>query len=52
MGMTDRQFDSYQKRLLRLLCSAKEEILKGTPTSNTTKLDEIINDIESELKRP
>ena len=46
MGMTDRQFDAYQTRLLRLL----EAALKDSPDNE--KLQEIIKDIEAELKRP
>ena len=46
MGMTDRQFDSYQARLLRNL----KEALKESPDNKILK--ELIADIESELKRP
>ena len=46
MGMTDRQFDSYQARLLELLKTA----LKESPDNQILK--KLIGDIESELKRP
>ena len=46
MGMTDRQFDSYQARLLRILKSALAE------TPNNKVLESLIDEIESELKRP
>jgi len=49
MGMTDRQFDSYQARLLRLLVKIQEEIkAKG----ESKELEELIKEIEKELKRP
>ena len=44
--MTDRQFDSYQARLLKILKIALAE----TPQNKT--LEELINEIEAELKRP
>ena len=46
MGMTDRQFDSYQARLLKILKSALAE----SPQNKT--LQELIAEIEAELKRP
>jgi len=46
MGMTDRQFDSYQARLLENLKTA----LKETP--NNKILETLVKQIESELKRP
>ena len=46
MGMTDRQFDSYQARLLQNL----KEILELSP--DNSKLKKLIADIEAELKRP
>ena len=46
MGMTDRQFDSYQARLLQNL----KEILELSP--DNPKLQKLIADIEAELKRP
>ena len=45
MGMTDRQFDSYQARLLDVLKSA----LLETPDNKV--LSKLITDIEAELKR-
>lgn len=50
MGMTDKQFASYQKSLLRDLKRAQEE-LKAAGTASPS-LDEVIKDIEDELKRP
>ena len=46
MGMTDRQFDSYQSALLEDLKEALE-LSPGNP-----KLIKMIARIESELKRP
>ena len=46
MGMTDRQFDSYQARLLEILKSALEE------TPGNKVLIKLIKDLEAELKRP
>jgi len=46
MGMTDRQFDSYQAELLATLKVA----LKETPNNQTLK--ELIERIENQLKRP
>lgn len=46
MGMTDRQFDSYQARLLSNL----KEALAVSP--NNEKLKKLIKEIEAELKRP
>ena len=49
MGMTDRQFDSYQGRILELLLEALEEIKKS---GESKKLEKLIAAIEAELKRP
>lgn len=50
MGMTDKQFASYQKSLLRDLKRAQQELqAKGISSQN---LDEVIKDFEDELKRP
>ena len=50
MGMTDKQFVSYQKSLLRDLKRAQAELkAQGAVSDN---LNEVINDIEDELKRP
>lgn len=46
MGMTDRQFDSYQSSLLRSL----KEALNETP--NNVRLQQLIKEIEAELRRP
>ena len=49
MGMTDRQFDSYQARLLRLLVKIAEEIKEK---GESKELDVLIKEIEKELRRP
>jgi len=46
MGMTDRQFDAYQASLLEHL----KDALKISPDNE--KLQNLVNQIESELKRP
>jgi len=46
MGMTDRQFDSYQALLLSVLQEALEE------TPENKRLQKLIAKIEAELKRP
>ena len=46
MEMTDRQFDSYQARMLKILKTALAE----SPENATLK--ELISEIEAELKRP
>ncbi|MCL1823013.1 MAG: hypothetical protein FWG44_02300 [Oscillospiraceae bacterium] len=46
MGMTDRQFDSYQANLLELL----KQALEITPENE--KLKALVKRIEAELKRP
>jgi len=51
MGMSDRQYDSVQKKLLRLLEGVKEE-LEVKHNVKSEKLELIIADIEDELKRP
>ena len=51
MGMSDRQYDSVQKRLLRLLEVVKEE-LEAKHGVKSEKLELIMKDIEEELKRP
>ena len=50
MGMTDRQFDSYQKRTLNILKKAQEE--NNAKGVENTVLAELIKEIEEELKRP
>jgi len=49
MGMTDRQFDSYQARLLRLLVKIAEEIKEK---GESKELEGLIKEIEKELRRP
>ncbi|MCL2854831.1 MAG: hypothetical protein FWE21_04345 [Defluviitaleaceae bacterium] len=50
MGMTDRQFDSYQLRLLRDL----ERILADLKAMNVQNkdLETLVEDLKNELKRP
>jgi Txe/YoeB family toxin of Txe-Axe toxin-antitoxin module len=49
MGMTDRQFDSYQARLLRVI----KEILEETDKDKIIgKFEALAQEIEAELKRP
>ena len=49
MGMTDRQFDAYQKNLLRRLETALAEAKeKGT----FKELEKLLADIDEQLKRP
>ena len=50
MGMTDRQFDSYQSMLLDALKEAHEEVKAQGIESK--KLKRMIEKIEAELKRP
>jgi len=50
MGMTDRQFDSYQARLLELLQVAYAEVKESGGESK--ELKKLIDKIEAELKRP
>jgi len=50
MGMTDKQFDAYQLERLRRL----EQVQKNLAQKNIKEeiLDEIIQDIRDQLKRP
>jgi len=49
MGMTDRQFDAYQKNLLRRLEIALKECKEqGTQV----ELEKIMQDLDEQLKRP
>ena len=50
MGMTDRQFDAYQRSLLRELKRIEAEIAKSGVEN--ADLDNLIKDIEEQLKRP
>jgi len=52
MGMTDRQFDAYQKTLLQSLRRAAKEIEEIKPNAKSESLEVIIRDIEDQLKRP
>jgi hemerythrin len=49
MGMTDRQFDAYHSRLLRILKDISEE---NDLKVMSDKLKDLTNEIETELKRP
>jgi hypothetical protein len=50
MGMTDRQFDAYQTRLLREFEKIEEEIKESGAKSKT--LETLKKDTEDMLKRP
>ena len=50
MGMTDRQFDAYLKKMLRTLEAIQKEMQAAGVSSPT--LDTEIKDIEDQLKRP
>jgi len=52
MGMTDRQFDSYQRALLRDLERIKEELKRIAVGVESKELERLIKDIENELQRP
>ena len=52
MGMTDRQFDAYQKSLLRDLIRIKEELEKIAGDVKIKELEILIKDIEEQLRRP
>ena len=49
MGMTDKQFEAYQQRLLRELEKIDDEIKR---TGKTTWLKQLMTDIENQLKKP
>lgn len=51
MGMTDRQFDAYLKKSLRILEQIKKE-MQSSGNSTSVALDNEIQDIEEQLKRP
>ena len=51
MGMTDRQFEAYQKKTLRSLQRIKEEIETSGNSVSETLLTEI-RDLEEYLNRP
>ena len=50
MGMTNEQFDSYKNGQLRLLQKAQKEIAEAGVKSEI--LDEMVEDLKSELKKP
>ncbi|MCL1884772.1 MAG: GNAT family N-acetyltransferase [Defluviitaleaceae bacterium] len=49
MGMSNEQFDSYKTQLIRNLQRAQKEVAEE---GKSETLDQIINDLESELKNP
>ena len=49
IGMTDKQFDSYKKQVMRRLEYVLEE---KSPEKKDKELQRIINDIQDELNRP
>jgi len=48
MGMTERQFDAYQSRVIRILKMIEE----ASSESVKQKLRDFIAEMEAELKRP
>jgi hypothetical protein len=52
MGMSDRQFDTYQQSLLRDLERIEEEVLLISNGKKSKSLDKLKRDIEDHLKRP
>jgi hypothetical protein len=52
MGMTDRQYDSHQKYLLRELERIRKEAEELTGGKKIESLDKLIKDTEDDLKRP
>ena len=49
MGMTDRQFDSYKAKLLRILKKAAAEVKEK---GESQELVELIDELEAELRKP
>ena len=47
MGMTDEQFNSYKKRILRELEDIAVEVSNSSP-----KLQRLIDDLREELRKP
>jgi hypothetical protein len=52
MGMSNEQFDSYKQRELRLLQKAQREVASILAGARSETLDEMIDDLKSELKKP
>ena len=53
MGMTDKQFEAYQKAQLRLLEDVLDEMEKASITGKAKDLLlRMINDIREQLSRP
>ena len=48
MGMSDKQFETYQETLLGRLETAYEEMQKG----NDKEMKKIMDEIKNQLKRP
>ena len=51
MGMTDRQFDAYLKKMLRTLKLIKKEV-QSSGNSVSEELDNEIKELEEQLRRP
>jgi hypothetical protein len=49
MGMSDKQFDAYKKRVLREIERAKDEI---DSNGKSPTLEQLIIDLKGELERP
>jgi len=49
MGMTNEQFDSYKTQLVRNLQHAQKEMAEN---GKSETLDQLIEDLKSELKKP
>ena len=52
MGMTDRQFDSHLRGLLRDLKRIKMQLENEAGGIRNEELEELIKDIEEQLQRP
>jgi hypothetical protein len=52
LGMTDKQFDTYQRALLRDLKRIKAELAKAAQGVELEALEVLIDDTENQLQRP
>ena len=52
MGMTDKQFNAYQKRILRELEYIMEELASDDIPVKNEKLENLVNDLRDELSLP
>ena len=52
MGMTDKQFNAYQKRILRELEYIMEELASDDIPIKNEKLENLVNDLRDELSLP